>query len=141
MREIGPLAPTAPEPTDDDLPVEAMHYTIAEHYGESDERVPIQDERQFDGDLRRIFMGASQAPAGEDASTFLRRHHREIISRIAYWTSEPPSVVRSLLNHLGERAAELDLRVGGLEAATLIELTAFGTAVVMHHRYTRTMGR
>jgi hypothetical protein len=28
-----------------------------------------------------------------------------------------------------------------LEAATLIELTAFGTAVVMNHRYTNTLGR
>ena len=43
----------------------------------------------------------------------------------------------SLIDHLARRAAELDLRVGGLEAATLIELTAFGTAVVMNHRYTQ----
>jgi hypothetical protein len=35
----------------------------------------------------------------------------------------------------------LDLRVSGLEAATLIELSAFGTAVVMNHRHTRTFGR
>jgi len=35
----------------------------------------------------------------------------------------------------------LELRVGGLEASTLIELTAFGTAVVMNHRYTRVLGR
>jgi hypothetical protein len=35
----------------------------------------------------------------------------------------------------------MDLRAGGLEASTLIELTAFGTAVVMNHRYTRTLGR
>jgi hypothetical protein len=35
----------------------------------------------------------------------------------------------------------LDVRVGGLEAATLIELTAFGTAVVMNHRYTNTLRR
>ena len=33
--------------------------------------------------------------------------------------------------------ARLELRVTGLEAATLIELTAFGTAVMMHWRYTR----
>jgi hypothetical protein len=35
----------------------------------------------------------------------------------------------------------LGLRAGGLEASTLIELTAFGTAVVMNHRYTRTLRR
>lgn len=141
MREVGSLAPLAPEPTDDDLPVEAMHYTIAEHYGESDERVPIHDARQFDSDLRRIFMSADDAPAGEDARAFVHRHYREIVSRIAYWTSEPPSVVRSFLDHLARRADDLRLRVGALEAATLVELTAFGTAVVMNHRYSRTMRR
>jgi hypothetical protein len=35
----------------------------------------------------------------------------------------------------------LALRVGGLEAATLIELTAFGTAVIMNHRHTNTIAR
>jgi hypothetical protein len=50
-------------------------------------------------------------------------------------------VVRSLIDHLARRAGELDLRVGGLEASTLIELTAFGTAVVMNHRYTHTLRR
>lgn len=141
MREIGPLVPDVPAPTADDLPVEAMHYTVAEHYAGNDESPPIGDGRQFDGDLRRIFIAPSEAPGGEEARWFLHRHYREIVSRIAYWTSEPPSVVRSLVDHLMRRVAELNLRVGTLEAATLIELTAFGTAVVMNHRYTRTMRR
>jgi hypothetical protein len=141
MHEVGPLVAAAPVPTPEDLPVDAMHYTVADHYAESDERVPIGDPRQFDGDLRRIFIGAAEAPSGDRAGDFMRRHHREIVSRIAYWTSEPPSVVRSLVDHLASRAATLDLRVGALEASTLIELTAFGTAVVMNHRYTRTLGR
>ena len=46
-------------------------------------------------------------------------------------------MVRALVRVLRDRAATLDLRVNGLEAATLIELTAFGTAVMMHWRYTR----
>jgi hypothetical protein len=144
MREIGSLAPDTPAPpapTADDLPVDAMHYTVAEHYAESDDRAPIEDERQFDHDLHRIFVAPADAPGAEEARWFLHRHYREIVSRIAYWTSEPPSVVRSFVDHLAERAAALGLRVNGLEAATLIELTAFGTAVVMNHRYTRTMRR
>ncbi len=124
-----------------DLPVEAMRYTLAEHYAAFDDRAPIEDPRQFDGDLRRIFVGATDAPNGDAAQWFLRRHLREVVSRISYWTGEPPSIVRSLVEHLARRAAELDLRVGSLEAATLIELTAFGSAVVMNHRYTRVLGR
>lgn len=141
MREIGPLSPSAPLPTEDDLPVESMHYTVAEHYAESDDSVPIGDERQFDNDLRGIFVRPEDAPGGELAKWFMQRHYREVVSRISYWTSERPSVVRSLIDHLARRASDLDLRVGALEASTLIELTAFGTAVVMNHRYTHALGR
>ncbi|HEY9226235.1 MAG TPA: hypothetical protein VIP11_06295 [Gemmatimonadaceae bacterium] len=141
MQEIAAESPPVAPPTLDDLPVEAMQYTVAEHYADNEDRVPIADERQFDGDLRRLFVAASEAPEGEAASWFIRRHHREIVSRISYWTSEAPSVVRSLIDHLAARAAELELRVAGLEASTLIELTAFAAAVVMNHRYTQTLRR
>jgi hypothetical protein len=141
MREVGTLTPASPAPTADDLPVEAMHYTVAQHYADSDDRVPIADERQFDADLRRIFAARHEAADAESAGAFVERHHREIVSRISYWTSEPPSVVRSLIDHVTRRAAALDLRAGALEAATLIELTAFGTAVVMSYRYTHTLDR
>jgi putative zinc-binding metallo-peptidase len=141
MKEIAPLTPESPAPSHDDLPVEAMNYTIADHYAESDDRVPIEDVRQFDGDLRRIFVTLDDAPQGEMAKWFMQRHYREIVSRITYWTSESPSVVRSLIDHLARRVSDLELRAAGLEAATLIELTAFGTAVVMNHRYTHTLGR
>ena len=140
MHEIAGVVPEVPEPTEDDLPVEAMRYTIAEHYADQDATVPIADRRQFDTDLRRIFMAAHDAPGGEQGQWFVHRHYREIVSRISYWTGEAPSVVRSLIDHLGQRAADLGLRVGGFEASTLIELTAFGTAVVMNYRYTRTLG-
>jgi hypothetical protein len=141
MSDLAPQAPVIPPPTTDDLPVEAMHTTVAEYYAESDDRVPIADERQFDRDLRAIFALHAAAPAAEGADAFILRHDREIVSRISYWTSEPPSVVRSLVDHLARRAGVLQLKAGGLEASTLIELTAFGTAVVMNHRYTRTLRR
>jgi hypothetical protein len=141
MHEVGTRTAPTLAPTDDDLPVEAMRYTVAEHYAESDDAVPIEDERQFDTDLRGIFVSSADAPGGEGAQWFVRRHHREIVSRISYWTSEAPSVVRSFVDHVARRVGALDLHVGGLEASTLIELTAFGTAVVMNHRYTRTLRR
>ena len=93
------------------------------------------------GEDRTIFNSAADAPAGESAMWFIHRHYREVLSRISYWTGEAPSVVRSLMDHLARRAGELDLRVGTLEASTLIELTAFGTAGVMNHRYTHTLAR
>ena len=57
------------------------------------------------------------------------------MARISYWSGVGPAAVRSLVRALAERASALELHVAGLDAATLIELTAFGTAVAMHWRY------
>lgn len=141
MREIADSVLDAPAPAEDDLPVEAMRYSLAEHYEDGREAVPIEDERQFDADLRHIFLREGDAPSAEAAHEFLRRHYREIVTRVSFWTSEHPSVVRSLLDVLQRRAEALSLRVGPVEAASLIELTAFATAVVMLHRHTHVIGR
>jgi hypothetical protein len=136
MRELAEDVPDAPTPTDDDLPVEAMHYTIADHYRENAESLPLVDRSHFDGDLRTLFATRGEAPTAEPAQSFLRRHERELVSRIAYWTGESPTVVRSLVELMAERAEAMELGMSGLEASTLIELTAFGTAVIMNYRYT-----
>jgi hypothetical protein len=141
MSEIRELAPHVEPPTEDDLPVEAMHYTVAEHYHSDWATIPIGDARQFDSDLRRIFAAHADSPSGISAAEFIAQHYREVLVRLSYWTGEAPAVVRSLLDHLIVRARALGLRVSGLEAATLIELTAFGTAVVMNYRHTQTLGR
>jgi hypothetical protein len=137
MSELRGEPPIAPDgPTPDDLPVEAMDYTIEDHYRELDEELPIAEHAHFDGDLRTIFASAEEAPDGEAAGDFLRRHLREVVRRIAYWTGEPPAPVRKFIDLLAARSEALGLRVRGLEASTLIELTAFGTAVMMNYRYT-----
>src|SRR5215216_829255 len=137
MGEIGELSPSVPVPTEDDLPVEAMHWTVGEHYEIDDESFPLGDARQFDGDLLRVFARANEAPLAGSAAHYLAEHEGELVTRIAYWTGEGPAIVGALMRALRDRAALLDLRAAGLEAATLIELTAFGTAVMMHWRYTR----
>ena len=136
MREVGDDRPEAPLVTPDDLPVEAMNYTVEEHYRGGELPIPTSNHRHFDGDLRTIFSSIDDAPQGEAAATFLRRHRREIVSRIAYWTGEGAVPVRKFIDLLVERSEALELRVRGLEAGTLIELTAFGTAVMMNFRYT-----
>jgi hypothetical protein len=113
-----------------------MHYTVADHYEESAEQLPIGDVRQFDGDLQTIFAAAPDAVQAETGAAFLRRHRRELVRRIAYWTGESTHAVRAFIDFLTERADTLALRVHALEASTLIELTAFGTAVMMNYRYT-----
>ena len=136
MAEVADTAPVVPALTPDDLPVEEMHYTIADHYRDAEERIPIDDAAHFDGDLRTIFASGDESPEGEGAGRFLGRHRREVVGRIAYWTGESAAMVRQFVDFLAERADALQLRVRGLEAATLIELTAFGTAVMMNYRHT-----
>ena len=138
MREIGGEVPATPDVSHDDMPVEAMDWTLAEHY-EEDEPLALSDGRQFDGDLRRIFATADISPQGARAAGFLAAHEGELVARISYWAGVSPAAVRSLLLALQQRASAFDLHVTGLEATTLIELTAFGTAVLLHWRYTRTL--
>jgi hypothetical protein len=138
-REIGRSAAPEVIPGPDDLPVEAMDYTLADHYADVDQALPVSDERHFDGDLRTVFADATEAPAGESAAMFLRRHSREIVRRIAYWTGEPSTAVRRLIDLLIMRSDAMQLRVRGLEASTLIELTAFAAAVMMNYRFTNTL--
>jgi hypothetical protein len=136
MREIASQSPAVPEVSEDDLPVGAMNWTVSEHYALDEEPFPLGDGRQFDGDLLRVFARPADSPAGESAARFLSQHEGELVTRVAYWTGEAAPLVRALVRTLRDRAATLALRVSGLEAATLIELTAFGTAVMMHWRYT-----
>src|SRR5688500_6355092 len=87
MREIAEPEAAVRPPEEDDLPVESMRYSLAEHYDEERDAVPIEDERQFDLDLRQIFFRAHEASDAQPAHDFLRRHYREIVSRISFWTS------------------------------------------------------
>ncbi|MCR4338432.1 MAG: hypothetical protein NUW01_00945 [Gemmatimonadaceae bacterium] len=136
MRDVGQEQPKVRELTDDDLPVAAMRYTVAEHYRDLDDPLPVSDPRIFDGDLRALFGKLAEMPEKERAGGFIKAHRREIVSRIAYWTGEPAAAVRKFVDLIAARADELELAVRGREASTLIELTAFGTAVVMNFRYT-----
>jgi hypothetical protein len=136
MRAIGDELPPAVEPTEDDLPVSAMSYTVEEHYRDSEDSIPIKDRRVFDGDLRNIFASQTEAPTSQSAAEFIAAHRREIVGRISYWTGESSYVVKQFVDFLRERSELLSLRVRGLEASTLIELTAFGTAVIMNYRHT-----
>lgn len=135
-REIGGHLPhpTAEPPTP--ARIQGLHYTIDEPFHYSEPALVFGDERRFDPDLRNIFLAPGAEPGAAPARTFIERHDRELVDRIAYWTGEATTVVRALVELLALRADALDLRVERGEAFALRELTAFTTAVVMNYRYT-----
>ena len=138
MAEVGPVAVAIPRIRAEHLPVEAMDATLGEYYSDWHDLLPLGEPGHYDADLRNIFSltGASEGERGtERAADFLARHRRELVRRIAYWTGETAHGVRQFIDMLHDRAEALELERGGEEADTLIELTAFGTAVIMNHRY------
>ena len=139
LADIGDDIPIVPAPADDDLPVDAMRYPLEEHYRGIAESIPFGDPRIFDGDLKNIFGTASESPDGQPAARFIESHRREIVGRISYWTGESSYVVRQFADFIRDRCDTLGLHVRGLEASTLIEMTAFGTAVMMNYRHTNSM--
>lgn len=130
--------PPAPRPTPADLPVEVMHFTIEEHYESVEESIPIEDDRLFDGDLRNLFREGA-AEGDRSAAEFLRRHRRELVGRIAYWTGETTMVIRAFIDFLAARAETLGLQMRADDTVTLVDVVAFATAVVMNYRYTDTL--
>jgi hypothetical protein len=141
MKEIGAEPPVVQvELNEDHVPVEAMHYTVEQYYRELEEKLPVDDERFFDGDLLTIFT-AEDSDGKDAADEFLLAHRQEIVARISYWSGESPGIVGAFVNFLIVRATGLHLYLREKVATTLIELTAFGTAVMMNYRYNDTMGR
>ncbi len=150
MAEVGRVEVAVPRIRPEYLPVEAMHATLGEYYSDWQDLLPLGEPAHFDADLRNLFSttapssssgrGTPSPPeAGaesETAAAFIRRHRRELVRRIAYWTGETSHGVRQFIDLLHDRADALELSRAGEEAETLIELTAFGTAVIMNHRYT-----
>ena len=137
MHEVADQLPEVPAPSPEDLPVDAMHETVAEHYKSIEPALPIEDVHHFDRDLSLIFgVAGSGRDKDEKAQEFLRRYRREIVRRVAYWTGESTILVRAFIDLLIARAAALNLTVGAPQADALIDLTSFAVAVIMNYRYT-----
>lgn len=151
MAEVGSVEVEVPRIRDEHLPVEAMHSTLGEFYADWEE-LPLGEPSHFDADLRNIFppagtegpesAGSPASPRSPESSAaaFITGHRRELVRRIAYWTGETTHVVRQFVDHLRERAEALELAHAGADAEALIELTAFGTAVIMNYRHTDSLG-
>jgi len=108
-KRIGTQPPKV-QPRERDAPVEELRYTVSDYYAHRDDAARLQIPRWFDGDLKQLFeteKGAGRSPA----EPLLRSERLDVINEVSYWTGVQMSVVRSLVDHLLERIAALDLHV------------------------------
>jgi hypothetical protein len=127
-RQIG-AAPPKVRPSRRDLPVEEMTYTVSDYYERRGEP-RIEVPRWFDGDLKQLL----DPTGGDAAAPLLRAKRLDLIGEVAYWSGVQPAIVRSLVDHLIERVAALDLRFEPAdESRTLISFTSMVTTLTLNY--------
>ncbi|MGZ5476221.1 MAG: putative zinc-binding metallopeptidase [Thermoanaerobaculia bacterium] len=114
-------------PSRRDLPVEEMTYTVGDYY-ERRAEPRIEIPRWFDGDLKQLFD-----LTGEPAAPLLREKRLDLIGEVTYWTGVQLPVVRSLVDHLIDRTADLDLKVRDGSDGYVISFTAMVTTLALNY--------
>jgi hypothetical protein len=107
-----------------------MNMTVEEFFRAQE---PAQEpvDVALEHDLPDFFVRRRQG--ARPAADFLREHRAVLVNRIEYWTGVRRSVIRALVTKIEETAARLGLAVpAAAEAATLVELTAYATTLVMN---------
>jgi hypothetical protein len=107
-KRIGDQPPKI-QPRKRDEPVEEMRYTVSDYYAHRRES-RLQIPRWFDGDLKQLFE-TEKKEGHSPAEPLLRAKRHDVITEVAYWTGVQMGIVRSLVDHLLERIAALDLQV------------------------------
>jgi hypothetical protein len=124
---------------DYDFGDDALVYSVADHYKQTlPELSPITGN--FDHELQYIFRADANADADANqtvsASTLLSQSRRLIIGRVAYWTGLYDVQVRSLILHLSERTARLELTFDLTQRErVLVDFVAFATTLCMNRLY------
>lgn len=109
MKQVGQETPKV-LPRRRDAPLEEMQYTVRDYYSNRRDTARIQIPRWFDGDLKQLFeeeKGDGRLPA----EPILREKRLDLIGEVSYWTGVQMGIVRSLVDHLLERVAALDLQL------------------------------
>lgn len=117
-------------------PVSQIKKTLGEHYEQRRLHYGSSYPDIYDRDLKRVFTTPDGGRAkGEAASTFLRRHRREIGAQVARWTGEYQFTLDQVLRDMIGRVRELNLRAVGPERQLKIDFSILLTVQTMHYLY------
>lgn len=136
MTSVGRATPpvTLAEP---DLEVDQMEETVLDHYRARNlaERVDLQLGDQLDQDLCNLFEAPE--PSSARADNLVRAERETLLQAVTQYSGVSRSLARSVLEHLQERIALLNLTVRREQTHTYVtRLAALLTALTMNHLYT-----
>lgn len=120
-----------------DLDVSQMEETVVDYYRQRDleEKIDIQLREHLDQDLFNLFEGPGVAPAR--AEMMIRSERQQLIAAVTQYSGVSRAVVRSLIDHILERATALQLTVQIDKTREYgMKLTALLTALAMNYLYT-----
>ncbi len=120
-----------------DLDVGEMEETVLDHYRQRElsEKVDLQMGEHLDQDLLDLFEPPGAAPA--KAETLIRAERQSILQSVTHYSGVSRPVVKSVLDHLLERTAQLNLTVHiDKTREYLTRLTSLLTALAMNYLYT-----
>jgi hypothetical protein len=133
-RKFGETDPVRPQGRAD-ITVEEMETTVADFYQKALEGQRSPVELALDTDLVDIFLASKRRKKGvRPAADLLRENRKTIVDKVAYWTGVQRPLVKSLVESIETRVAELSLRADvKCEKEHLTEVTAYATALSMNY--------
>ena len=117
-----------------DITVEEMDMTVEEFFrANQPEATPV--DVGLENDLPDFFVRKGRRTKGiRPAWELVREHRVDLINKIEYWTGVRRSVVRALVDGIGETAERLQLYVETkAERTSLVELTTYATTLSMNY--------
>jgi len=117
-----------------DITVEEMHMTVEEFFRTTQaEATPV--DVALENDLPDFLIRKGRRTKGiRPAWEMIREHRATLVNKIEYWTGVRRSVVRALVDSIGDTTERLQLYVEmSAESSTLVELTAYATTLSMNY--------
>lgn len=91
----------------------------------------------YDSDLKKIFNGElNLSKRDHSAQRFMLKQKKDIVTTVAWATSERKFTIDSLVKRLIDRSGKLELRLGKSETQTMMEVASFLTSLVKNYLFT-----
>jgi len=131
FRSVEPVRPQGRT----DVTVEEMETTVADFYRKALEEQSPSIDLPLETDLVDIFKASKRRKRGvRPAADLLKENRKTMIDKITYWTGVQRPVVKSLVEAIGTRVADLKLAVDvRSEKEQLAEMTVYATALAMNY--------